>query len=199
MPYSGATYCGQALLVGFPNTYLPYGNGTMTWPSGDVYNGSFVNGRFNGYGYYKSLNGDYYKGEYYNDLPNGTGESYQAAHQRHYVGGFRLGIEEGHAVITKIDYATNGGTKKYEGEVRNGKRQGKGKLFVTQLDGQQAWFEGMWFNDLLNGYGTQTSVNGRCFSGVFVNGFLEGRGTCKAEDGKTYNVVFTRGVVTQWL
>ena len=110
-----------------------------------------------------------------------------------------MGKEEGHATITKQDYAALGGRKTYEGEVRNGMRNGKGKLCVTNLDGSSAWFDGIWVNDLLNGYGTQMAANGRCFTGWFRDGYLEGTGTSTYEDGKTYNVIFTHGVVTKWL
>lgn len=195
---NGDQYIGQVILT-WQNTYVPHGLGTKTFRSGDVYHGNFAYDHFEGYGHFKSLNGDFYKGYYTNDKPNGSGESYQAQTQRTYRGGFRMGVEDGTAVITKVDYAINGGTKKYEGEVRNGKRHGRGKLYVTQLDGQMAWFNGTWTDDLLNGYGTQTSTTGRCFSGIFVNGYLEGTGTCAAEDGKTYNVIFTRGIVSKWL
>jgi hypothetical protein len=195
---NGDTYLGQVTPT-YPGFYVPHGIGTKTFRCGDVYHGNFVYDQFNGYGNFKSLNGDYYKGYYTNNQPNGSGESYQAANQRHYIGTFRMGVEDGNAVITKVDYAMNGGTKKYEGEVRDGKRQGRGKLYVTQLDGQMAWFDGTWFNDLLNGYGTQTVTAGRCFMGIFVNGYLEGQGTCRAEDGKNYSVIFSRGVVTKWI
>jgi len=199
IPYpNGDNYFGQAILM-YPNNYVPHGFGTKTFLDGGKYHGNFSYDHFNGWGHYSSFNGDYYKGDYTNDVPNGTGESYQASSQRTYVGSFRMGVEDGFAVITKRDYAINGGTKRYEGEVRNGKRHGRGKLWVTQLDGQTAWFEGTWSYDLLNGYGKQISTNGRCFDGIFVNGFLEGQGTCQAEDGKTYTVIFSKGVVIKWL
>lgn len=195
--FRGGYYRGQAIFS-YTHGYVPFGVGTLTWPNVCVYEGNFVKGLFSGYGYFKNMNGDYYKGEYVDDMRHGIGEYYQALTQKLYIGGFRMDIEDGNAVITKVDSDKAGGRKRYEGEVRNGRRQGNGKLFLTQPDGQTASFEGTWVNDLLNGPGTQISANGRSFSGDFVDGYLEGYGRCKAEDGKTYDVFFSQGVVMKW-
>jgi hypothetical protein len=181
------------------NVLVPHGFGTKTFNNGDVQTGVFVYGQANGRGSYQCPNGDYYKGNYTNDYPDGDGESYQTKNQRRYKGTFRMGFENGSGVIVIGDGVNCQYYKRYEGEVRNGRRHGRGKLYLKQLDGEIASLEGNWANDVLNGPGTQISPTGQCFKGNFVNGFLEGEGTCKnADDGKTYDVTFTRGVVSTW-
>jgi hypothetical protein len=187
-------------LIPWNNVLLPHGYGTKTLNNGDVQTGMFVFGQANGQGSYQCSNGDYYRGNYANDHPDGEGESYQAINLRRYKGTFRRGIEDGSGVITTGDAVNCEYYKRYEGEVRNGKRHGRGKLYIKQVDGEIASLEGTWANNVLNGQGTQISPTGQCFKGNFVCGYLEGVGTCKnADDGKTYDVLFTKGVVSKWM
>ena len=195
---NGDTYDGDVTLVN--NFFLPHGHGKKTFNNGDVQTGNFVYGSLNGQGCYESLNGDSYKGTYRDNMPDGEGESYQANTQRRYKGGFTMGVEDGYAVITTAENAANRNFKRYEGEVRNGKRHGRGKLYLKQADGEIASLDGIWVNDLLHGPGSQISPTGQCFKGTFVNGLLQGPGTCKnADDGETYDVIFTGGIVTRWV
>ena len=180
------SYRGQAVfdpqnaaIISSPIGYVPCGAGTLNLPDRASIRVPSSTGMFNGYGHLKTLNGDYYKGEFVNDVRHGIGESYQALSQRHYNGGFRVGIEEGYAVITKVDSEKNGGRKRYEGEVRNGRRHGRGKLSVTQLDGQTASLEGTWVTGLLHGPGNQISVNGPCFQGISSMDIWRGTGRAR--------------------
>jgi len=187
-------------VIPWNNLLIPHGFGTKTFNNGDVQTGVFVFGQANGRGSYQCANGDYYRGNYANDYPEGEGESYQVRNMRRYNGAFRKGIENGNGVITFGDAVNCEYYKRYEGEVRNGKRHGRGKLYIKQVDGEIASLEGIWENGVLNGQGAQISPTGQCFKGNFVNGYLEGQGTCKnAEDGKTYDVIFTKGVVSKWM
>ena len=56
--------------------------------------------------------------------------------------------------------------KKYEGQWRDGKRHGKGTL--TYSDGQK--YEGQWKNGLKHGKGTETSPDGSKYVGEFKDG-----------------------------
>jgi hypothetical protein len=170
------------------------GMGTRYYVNGDVYNGGFLNDQFQGYGKYKSLNGDYYKGYYYQNLRHGQGESYQVSIQRRYTGGFCYGVEDGYAVVTRVDFAANGGHKKYVGYMKNGRRHGPGKLTFTAPDGHPTEFDGQWVNDVLHGPGRQNHPI-QCFAGQFVYGKLEGPGTrTDTTTGLTYAVTFQRGI-----
>ena len=195
---NGDSYDGA--VITYNNNHVPHGHGKKTFSNGDVQTGNFFHGVVNGWGSFRSSNGDCYDGYYRDGCPDGFGESYQARNRRRYKGGFRRGIEDGSAVITTGENIRSYGYRRYEGGVRNGKRHGRGKLYLRQSDGEIASFEGMWVNDLMNGYGTQISPTGQCFNGNFVNGYLEGEGTCKnAEDGKTFDVIFTMGMVSKWI
>ena len=58
----------------------------------------------------------------------------------------------------------------YEGEVRNGKRHGEGKLTFTNGN----VYEGSFQNDLFSGMGTIYGPKGDIFRGRFRNGRREG-------------------------
>jgi len=60
----------------------------------------------------------------------------------------------------------------YEGECKNGLREGKGKL--TYLSGDV--YDGYWKNDKFNGQGKLTSSDGSIYEGEFKNGLFDGKG-----------------------
>lgn len=195
---NGDRYSGQ-VYYSIEGRCIPHGSGVKTFANGDVYTGSFYNDTFHGYGTFKGTNGDSYKGNYYLGLKHGKGELYEVAAQRRYVGEFSYGAEEGYAVITKNDYAQNGGQKRYEGYVRRGKRHGHGVQYITGYDGLVASFEGEWINGLLNGPGKQIHPI-QCFEGTFVNGKLEGIGLYRdVKAGKLYSVQFVNGAIARYI
>jgi len=55
----------------------PNGNGKMIYPSGDVYDGNWLDFRFSGYGEFIYKNGSYYKGQWLNHKKNGEGYSFK--------------------------------------------------------------------------------------------------------------------------
>lgn len=195
---NGDRYVGQVCTL-MDGRIVPHGMGTKYYVNGDVYNGNFYIDQFHGYGTYKSVNGDYYKGTYSQNLRHGQGEAYRASDQRKYVGGYNFGVEEGYATITSVDYAINGGSKKYVGYMKNNQRHGYGTQWVTGLDGVVAEFQGQWYNGLLNGSGSQRHPT-QCFSGTFVNGKLEGPGIYNnPQTGVSYSVVFQQGIIVKYL
>jgi hypothetical protein len=194
---NGDRYVGQVSYT-IDRRILPNGIGTKYYINGDVYNGSFYFDQFHGQGTYKSINGDMYKGTYHQNLQHGQGETYRASDQRRYIGGYYMGSEEGYATITVVDFAMNGGAKKYIGYMKNGRRHGQGTQWVTGPDGLITAFEGQWYNGLLNGPGTETHPT-RCLSGTFVNGKLEGAGTYRDSQGVAYQVIFQGGMIVRYL
>ena len=46
---------------------MPHGKGKLVWPSGDVYEGDFKNGKRHGKGKRINSDGSYYEGEYEDD------------------------------------------------------------------------------------------------------------------------------------
>lgn len=152
-------------------------------------------GEFDGFGTYKSKNGDWYQGHYSKNLRHGHGTSYNVAQARKYDGYHVLGNEDGYARILRRDYAIKGGEKEYVGYVKNGLRHGSGKQTVTGYDGRVTVFEGQWVNDVLHGAGTMSNDN-RQYWGTFYWGNLEGDGICKyAGNNTTYRAVFRKGMI----
>ena len=62
---------------------------------------------------------------------------------------------------------------RYEGEMRNGKKEGQGTYIFKS--GEK--YVGKWKNDTYNGKGVLTLANGEKYTGKFENGKYEGKGT----------------------
>ena len=85
-------------------------------------------------------------------------------------------LVEDSAIIT---YADGG---RYDGEVRDKLRHGKGTL--TMSDG--CYYNGEWSNDALNGQGTFLWPDDKCYKGSFVNNIRSGYGELILGDGASY-------------
>lgn len=80
----------------------------------------------------------------------------------------------------KIEYSN--GTKSYEGEWLNGKKDGFG--IVTWQDG--AVFKGFFKNDMANGLGKQLHKGGEIYLGQWINDRAEGLGIFKNTNSSKY-------------
>ena len=139
------------------------------YPDGRQYTGEFKDGKANGKGTMIWTNPSYgksrrYEGEFLNDLPHGHGKM-RTIHNVHH--GHGRPLQERSEV--------------YEGEFREGKYCGQGKLVI---DGH-VW-EGQFANDLSNGKTTHTWPNGNVCVGNYVNGLLRGDGTMFFANGDKY-------------
>jgi len=87
-------------------------------------------------------------------------------------------------------YYSEGVTMKWEGACLNGKANGFGKL-IKYKDGEyESTFEGEFRNGIREGKGTFTHRDGSVAKGNFVNGQLMGYGTRTGEDGSKYEGEF---------
>ena len=89
------------------------GRGILCDDKGNIYEGDFLNGKFEGYGHYKMSNGDNYIGEFKNGLFDGKGQLTDK-NGNVFDGDFVKGKREGFGVII-----TNKG-EKIEGKYKNG-------------------------------------------------------------------------------
>eukprot|EP00567_Pseudictyota_dubia_P005600 CAMPEP_0197441764 /NCGR_PEP_ID=MMETSP1175-20131217/7953_1 /TAXON_ID=1003142 /ORGANISM="Triceratium dubium, Strain CCMP147" /LENGTH=407 /DNA_ID=CAMNT_0042972095 /DNA_START=498 /DNA_END=1721 /DNA_ORIENTATION=+ len=105
----------------------------------------------------------------------GYGEQTYASGNK-YEGEWKDGKREGRGTMTW----DNG--QKYIGEWRNGKPEGHGTL--TLADGTK--YVGEWRNGVEEGTGTHTSPDGEKYVGEYRNGVQEGHGTHMWPDGSTY-------------
>ena len=78
----------------------------------------------------------------------------------------------------------------YDGEWRNGKRNGQG---IYQSD--ETLYEGEWKDDIMNGKGKMTERNGDIYEGEFLDGKKHGKGTSITYDGRKYVGDFVNGVI----
>ena len=120
---------------------------------GNYYNGKLINGKGNGQGEMLIFNKMKYKGEFIDDIPNGKG-----------------------VLINLMDGS------EYNGDVKNGKKEGRGILKFK--DGTV--YEGDFKDDNFNGNGILKYNNGRKYEGTFKDGKMDGNGKFTWEDGKIY-------------
>lgn len=178
------------------------GKGTMKWVAGsdqegDVYEGEFVDGKFNGQGVYTWADGGRYEGQWANGVRQGQGTRFYANGEK-YVGQWKNGLFCGQGtytwpdgtkhVGTYADDARNGqGTytwpdgSKYVGNFKDGERSGQGTHYYA--NGNK--YVGQWANDKPNGQGVRTYAPGtpwRKETGTFVDDHFR-RGTLVRTNG----------------
>lgn len=117
-----------------------HGQGKMSFASGDVYEGAWVNGEMEGEGTMKFANSN-----------DGS-----------YVGTWANGKFEGKGVLTMAS------GNRYEGDFKNGKQDGYGILVYAR--GNRKKFEGGWEEGVRSGHGTMTYANGEEEEGDYVDG-----------------------------
>jgi len=192
----GKYYIGQ-----FKNN-LPNGKGIKNYKNGNIlYEGEFINGKFEGNGKIIWEDGEYYIGQLKNSLRNGKGADYYSNGNIKYEGDFVNDKYEGNGkYIWEVGlyyigqwknslrngkgtmYYSNGNIM-YEGDFINGKFQGNGKYIWE--DGK--YYIGQWKNDYRNGKGTYYYSNGNIkYKGNFVNDKAEGYGKYIWENGEYY-------------
>lgn len=76
---------------------------------------------------------------------------------------------------------------RYEGEWKDGKRSGQGKLlFNLENKRNSVWYEGTWEDDSMNGYGVMLKTNGSRYEGEWKNNEKSGRGTLIWQSGDRF-------------
>ena len=181
---------------------LPNGKGIIYYSNGNImYEGDFINGKFEGNGKCIFKNGQYYIGQWKNGLRNGKGILYYKSGNIMYEGDFANDSAEGNGIcmledgeyyIGKmkkvlrngkgIEYYSNGNIR-YEGDFVNGKYEGNGKYIMRNGE----YYIGQWKNGLKNGKGIIYYKNGNImYKGDLVNDKYEGNGKNIWEDGEYY-------------
>ena len=172
---TGDKFTGH-MVMGFPR------NGTMTFPSGNTYAGTFRSGLPDGPGTFtwtgtgEHLDAQFEKG----DPKHGT---YYWKDGKTLTGDLKAGKFAGAAVMKLPDGST------YEGDWSSGKPQGHGTL--TLADGSR--YEGDWSSGKPQGHGTLTLADGSRYEGDWSNGRQNGSGTVIARDGSRANGTWKDG------
>jgi len=168
---------------------LPEGRGLLTYPSGDQYEGEFHRGAKEGAGIMRFANGDAFDGYWKDNRPEGMGTfNYHTGIV--YVGTFKNGRYHQNGVLSSHKTGM-----KYEGEWKNGLRDGEGCMtypdestynghweggmrhgtgsFQCKREGQ---YQGEWVHDLKEGHGTMEFLSGNVYSGTWRANQFHGTG-----------------------
>ena len=131
--------------IGEYKNNIPNGKGIKYYKNGNIlYEGNFINGKFEGNGKYIYENGDYYIGQFKNGLRNGNGIMYYKNGNILYEGNFIDGKYEG-----KGKYIWENGNY-YIGQFKNGIRSGRGTMFYSS---GKILYDGDFINDKYEGNG----------------------------------------------
>ena len=146
-------------------------------PIGEIYMGIWENDQIGNYGAFFDNEGNYYKGNWVNGKANGEGELV-FFNKVKYIGNFFVDdVPNGKGkMISLLDGS------EYEGDVVQGKKEGKGILKFK--DG--TIYEGEFKDDDFHGNGILKYNNGRKYEGTFKEGKMDGNGKFIWDDGKTY-------------
>ena len=166
------------------------GQGTMSWPNGNEYEGQWDKNEMDGQGIYRHTNGeelpiDVYQGNFQMSVQQGKGE-YQRYDGAKYIGDWKVGRRHGFGIFTWSDGTTYrgdwfnderegfglltlAGGNQYSGYWKDGRRSGQGKMVWTS----GAEYTGKWNKDRRHGQGTFTTPYGR--GSIYKGGWKRGR------------------------
>jgi hypothetical protein len=145
------------------NINILTGNGILYLKKGKRYEGNFSNGELNGWCRYINTKGVCYEGLFIDNVLNGKGE------------------------IIKID--DNRRKNIYKGDIKNFKKEGKGKEKTSDYI-----YEGDFLNDMKHGHGKISyNNNGDFYEGQFCKGEITGKGFYKWKNKHTYFGDFFEG------
>lgn len=152
-----------------------HGYGVLIKKNGCKYQGFWRNNSFIGWGRYIDSDGNMYEGYFEDGVLSAKGEKHSLTGTV-YVGDFKNGMKYG---IGQEE--TNEHT--YNGEYRNDKKHGKGKLVYKAI---KDIYEGEFKENAITGMGFYIWANKDTFDGTFLNGKMHGRGVYKWPDGGEY-------------
>ena len=189
-------------------------NSQLLFEDGSLYTGSLLGDNLSGKGKYTSSNGTIYDGEIQNGkLVNGkliyTGENVHGTieYKNGYISfldvewtngdvfkSFKGNVQTGKIADGNVTIEYLNGDR-YEGEIKNGLKHGKGKYYWAI----GASYDGNWENDKFSGYGTYCFANqnvAQSVYGKFFNGKLNGTYTLTASNGNTYSSMWKDNTCT---
>ena len=171
---------GYGATSGGTITIPPFtGRKKKVYRDGNKYNGDFVEDKRQGKGtYIRVTDKATYSGEWYNNVRHGYGveEIPSKDGTQRYEGEWK---EDKRCGFGKILYA-NG--DRYEGEWLDNLRHGQGKFYYTNGN----FYEGGWLSNKKEGVGTYIFASGTRYDGELKNDKINGRGICHYADGEVY-------------
>lgn len=185
--------------IGDISNNKPNGHGLMIYKNASKYDGTWKDGKYEGYGELTtgqdSIAGEWkdgqldgyatvqtplylYEGTWEKNQPEGLGYVL-FADSSSYSGGWTQGKKDGHG-----DYVYSNGDV-YLGNWENNKRQGSGRYFSKNFV-----YSGDWDNDTIAGQGLLTFTNGDYYSGAFAHNKKNGNGFYQFHQGNAYKGEF---------
>jgi len=161
------------------------GTGVYRTSNGNLFSGSFFNGKFQGKGKLTYKDGGIYEGDFVNGKMQGNGV-YSFRDGKKYDGSFFQGKMEGKGTLV---YDSG---NRYEGTFVNNMKNGSGIFWYAD----SSRYEGNFSNDVMDGHGTLYYANEDRYSGTFIKGKQTGKGTYFYHDGNRYEGDFIAGIFT---
>ena len=178
---------GYGATSGGTITIPPFtGRKKKVYRDGNKYDGDFVEDKRQGKGtYIRVTDKATYTGEWYNNVRHGYGveEIPSKDGTQRYEGEWK---EDKRCGFGKILYA-NG--DRYEGEWLDNLKHGQGKFYYTNGN----FYEGGWLSNKKEGVGTYIFANGTRYDGELKNDKINGRGICHHADGEVYEGEYREG------
>ncbi|KAJ3142158.1 hypothetical protein HDU90_004431 [Geranomyces variabilis] len=149
------------------------GTGTAIFDSGNTFQGSFPRGCMEGSGVYTWCNGVVYEGEFKANRISGKGV-YTWKNGCRYEGQVKNGLRHGHGAFSCEPITP----ARYEGEWREGKVWGEGKLTYgpAATNGGPHAYEGSWRNGVKHGHGVMRYASGNMYYGEWEGNVKQGKG-----------------------
>ena len=165
------------------------GKGLLKLNSGEILEGTFIEGKLNKYGKYIDINGTIFEGDFKNGKLEGKAKiikfkDNKKIYKIKYFGDIKDFKKEGFGEEECDDYI-------YEGNFHNDMKEGNGRIEFKKLGDI---YEGEFKNDKINGYGVYKWKNKSEYTGYFINGKINGKGKYKWPDGNEYEGIYVNGI-----
>ncbi|XP_046716127.1 alsin isoform X1 [Silurus meridionalis] len=169
----------------------PHWRGTLKWPDGRTYTGTFKNGFEDGFGDYivpnKTLNkSDHYQGQWKDGKMCGFG-TFRYATGEVYEGSFQDNMRHGHGML-RTGKLNSTSPSVFIGQWVNDKKTGYG-VFDDITRGEK--YMGIWQDDQKQGNGVIVTQFGLYYEGAFSNNKMMGMGVLLSEDDTTFEGDFS--------
>ena len=159
-----------------------HGFGRLTTTK-SVFLGEWRNDEFTGWGRETRRSGKVLEGKYIKGVVEGKG-ILKNSKGNTYIGDFSNSKRHGKGILETH-------TIHYEGEFKNDKLSGKGKI-IFKKEGHV--YEGEFENNEINGFGTFKWKNGDSYTGQMMNGKMHGRGKYIYNNGQVFEGNYVNGI-----
>jgi hypothetical protein len=179
---AGAGTGGECIYEGEVLNGVPHGRGTLVYPNGLMFEGSWNAGRETGWGVLCGADDEpIWAGEVVDGVPHGSGALFYSNGDS-YAGAWKEGLPHGRGCLEMS-------SGNYDGAWVEGQRSGVG----TQVYSDGSIYSGTWRAGHKHGRGELTTSFGFRYQGTWVSDVMEGKGEAYFPDGGRYEGSFKGG------